>query len=280
MEHLARRAIMTIRENYHEPLALDDLARSVMMSKFYFLRVFQRTTGVTPGRFLSAVRIQEAKCLLVHTHANVADISARVGYSSPSTFSRRFTDSVGLSPTQYRKISRGECEEFPRITPLPVATGPLGSISGTAHLTGTPLSPLYVGVFDSPILQGQPVAWTRPDGAGAFSLENVPPGTWYLHAVTLGTRASGDQCCGSPLLVGATGPVEIGAGTPTCLDIAVRQEDWSRPPVLLALPGLGRKPSRLPPAEGAARPPGPAAPEAGYRAPRRPTATVSRLVGV
>ncbi|WP_425442561.1 helix-turn-helix domain-containing protein [Streptomyces colonosanans] len=96
-----------MRENYHEPLVLDDLARSAMMSKFYFIRVFQRTTGVTPGRFLSAVRLHEAKSHLVHSSLNVAEISARVGYSSASTFSRRFTASVGLSPTQFRRSGRG-----------------------------------------------------------------------------------------------------------------------------------------------------------------------------
>ncbi|WP_256251760.1 hypothetical protein [Streptomyces sp. yr375] len=143
-------------------------------------------------------------------------------------------------------------------------------------MTGTTHSPLYVGAFDSPILQGQPVAWNRLDGAGPFSLKKVPPGTWYLHAVTLDGRASSAQCCGSPLLVGAVGPVEIGAGAHSRLDITVRQEDWSRPPVLLALPGLGHRPTR-PTGEDTTRPAGP---EAGYRAPRRRTGAGSRLVGV
>lgn len=193
MEHYARRAITTIRENYHEPLVLDDLARSVMMSKFYFIRVFQRTTGVTPGRFLSAVRLHEAKSLLVHSSSNVADVSARVGYGSASTFSRRFTASVGLSPTQYRRIGRGGTGEDPHITPFAVERGPLGSVAGTARVLGSSRSPLYIGLFDSPILQGQPAAWTKLDGSGPFQVADVPPGTWYLHAVTLGARTSGDQ---------------------------------------------------------------------------------------
>ncbi|CAM5566892.1 HTH-type transcriptional activator RhaR [Streptomyces glaucescens] len=120
MEHLAQGAVITIRERFHEPLSLDDLARSVMVSKFYFLRVFRRITGVTPGRFLSAVRLHEAKRLLADTRLNVADISAQVCYSSTGTFSRRFTASVGISPTQYRRISRGECAEHPAVLP-PVA---------------------------------------------------------------------------------------------------------------------------------------------------------------
>ncbi|MFJ7266980.1 helix-turn-helix transcriptional regulator [Streptomyces sp. NPDC099050] len=246
MIHLTRHAISTIRENYHEPIYLDDLARSAMMSKFYFLRVFQRTTGVTPGRFLSAVRLHEAKRLLVNTDFNVADISAQVCYSSASTFSRRFTASVGLSPTQFRKIGQGDPAEHPPVIPLPVPPGPLGSIAGTALVTGTPLPPLHIGVFDSPILQGRPQAWSRLDRAGTFTLPAVPPGTWYLHAVGPGVRTASGPHGDPPLLVGTSGPVRVDADACTRIDMAVRQEDWTRPPVLLAVPGIGPHPSRSP----------------------------------
>ncbi|MFB7677885.1 helix-turn-helix domain-containing protein [Kitasatospora purpeofusca] len=242
MEHLTHRAITTIRENYHAPLVLDDLARSAMMSKFHFIRVFQRTTGVTPGRFLSAVRLHEAKTLLVRTTSNVAEISARVGYSSASTFSRRFTASVGLSPTQYRRIGRGDTDEAGRITPSADERGPVGSVSGTVRMLGSSRSPLYVGLFDSPILQGQPAAWATLRGAGPFQVENAPAGTWYLHAVALGARGSSENWGDSPLLVGTVGPVEISAGCRTQVDVVLREEDWTRPPVLLALPGFGSRP--------------------------------------
>lgn len=238
MEHLTQRAVVTMRERYHEPLGLDDLARSEMVSKFYFLRVFRRVTGVTPGRFLSAVRMHEAKRLLVSTSFNVADISAQVCYSSAGTFSRRFTASVGLSPTQYRRLGQGDIPGPPGITTIPVPPGPLGSVSGTAHVVGTPLSPLYIGAFDSPILQRQPAAWSRLEGAGPFCLNNVPPGTWYLHAVALGSHTGTESFRDPPLLVGAVGPVQIGASAHVRLDVAVQQADWTRPPVLLALPDL------------------------------------------
>ncbi|MEV7779617.1 helix-turn-helix domain-containing protein [Kitasatospora sp. NPDC088351] len=257
MEHHARRAVTIIRQNYHEPLVLDDLARSVMVSKFYLIRVFQRATGVTPGRFLSAVRLHEAKSLLVHSSLNVAEISARVGYSSPSTFSRRFTTSVGVSPTQYRRIGRHDTDEDPGIAPSPVERGPLGSVAGTAHVLGTSRSPLYIGLFDSPILQGQPAAWTKLDGTGPFRVKNVPPGTWHLHAVTLGARTSAEQWGDSPLLVGTVGPVDICAGARTRIDVVLQQEDWTRPPVLLALPGIGSRPGR--PVRSRGRLPHPAA---------------------
>ncbi|WP_406384912.1 hypothetical protein [Streptomyces sp. NBC_01618] len=90
------------------------------------------------------------------------------------------------------------------------------------------------------------MAWSSLDGAGPFSLNKVPPGTWYLHAVALGARAGSGPAGSSPLLVGTVGPVQIGAHATTRLGIAVRQEDWTRPPVLLALPGFGPRLSLSP----------------------------------
>ena len=71
-----------MRDNIGEELTVDDMARAAMFSKFHFTRVFQRVTGVSPGRFLSAMRLQRAKDLLLTTSMNVADISVHVGYNS------------------------------------------------------------------------------------------------------------------------------------------------------------------------------------------------------
>src|SRR6266498_4177172 len=90
-----------MRTNLGEQLTVDDLARAAMFSKFHFTRIFQRVTGVSPGRFLSALRLQRAKYLLLSTSLNVADISLRVGYSSVGTFSSRFSRRVRLSPLSF-----------------------------------------------------------------------------------------------------------------------------------------------------------------------------------
>src|SRR6266545_1373534 len=107
MEEAAERAVLraigAMRERLGEQLTVDDLARAAMFSKFHFSRMFQRVTGVSPGRFLSALRLQKAKHLLVSTTMSVADISVHVGYNSVGTFSSRFSRSVGMSPTTYRR---------------------------------------------------------------------------------------------------------------------------------------------------------------------------------
>src|SRR3954468_23765148 len=104
LERAVIRVIDTMRQNLSEQLTVDDMARAARFSKFHFTRVFQRVTGVSPGRFLSAMRLEEAKRLLLSTTLTVADISHRVGYNSVGTFSSRFRNSVGVSPTTYRQL--------------------------------------------------------------------------------------------------------------------------------------------------------------------------------
>src|SRR5262245_51420880 len=103
-EVAVRRVIKAMLENLDDDLTIDDMARIAMFSKFHFSRMFQRVTGVSPGRFLSALRLQRAKQLLLSTSFNIADISHRVGYTSVGTFSSRFTRSVGISPIAYRRL--------------------------------------------------------------------------------------------------------------------------------------------------------------------------------
>jgi transcriptional regulator GlxA family with amidase domain len=100
------RAVLVMYERISEPITVDDLARSALFSKFHFTRVFQRVTGMSPGRYLSAMRLAEAKKLLRSTDLKVIDITFAVGYSSVGTFSTRFASEVGLSPTEYRRRYR------------------------------------------------------------------------------------------------------------------------------------------------------------------------------
>jgi AraC-like DNA-binding protein len=258
MEHLVRHAVTTIRERYCDPLSLDDLARSARVSKYYFLRVFTQVTGVTPGRFLTAVRLQEAKRLLLSTSLNVADISARVGYSSTGSFTRRFTESVGLAPTQYRKLSlsartdAGDADLAEAVPPAPVpvagvlATVPqaerAGSVTGQLRTTAATAVPIYVGAFDTPILQGAPASWSNACAPGRFTLAGIPPGTWYIHAVAHDARPHGGADPDLARLTATVGPVRVAGDRRHDLDITLSPMDWTRPPILSALTGMGPQP--------------------------------------
>ncbi|WP_194918666.1 helix-turn-helix domain-containing protein [Catenulispora rubra] len=176
----AERAITTMHERLSEPVTVDDMARAAMFSKFHFTRMFQRATGVSPARFLSALRLQRAKHLLTSTTMTVVDISVLVGYNSVGTFSSRFSRSVGLSPTDYRR--RGGHTDRIRLAE------PRGSASGAATVSGVieghdeRRGLVFAGLFPECVPEGRPVCCTILDGPGSYRFDNVPTGRWYLLA--------------------------------------------------------------------------------------------------
>ncbi len=91
MHQAVQRTIESMHARYSEPITLADLASEVFVSPFYFSRIFAKATGVTPCRYLTAVRLFEAKRLLLTTGMTVSDIVCSVGYSSVGTFTSRFT---------------------------------------------------------------------------------------------------------------------------------------------------------------------------------------------
>jgi AraC-like DNA-binding protein len=84
-------------------LGLAELAASVGLSPFHFLRLFKRETGVTPHRFLVQTRIRRAIALLRETSRPVTDIAFDVGFGDLSNFIHAFRREVGVSPRRYRQ---------------------------------------------------------------------------------------------------------------------------------------------------------------------------------
>lgn len=88
---------------YVEPLDLAALAHECGYSRYHFARSFKETYGETPGAYLTRRRIERAKDLLRWANLTVTEICAMVGYSSLGSFSSRFSDLVGCSPSEYRR---------------------------------------------------------------------------------------------------------------------------------------------------------------------------------
>ena len=90
---------------YVEELDLAAVAREAHCSPYHFLRAFQAAYGETPGRYLTRRRIERAKDLLRATNLTVTEICWLVGFASLGSFSARFSELVGQSPTAYRAES-------------------------------------------------------------------------------------------------------------------------------------------------------------------------------
>ncbi|MEU5192200.1 helix-turn-helix transcriptional regulator [Streptomyces klenkii] len=97
-----RRARDTMDRDYAEPLDVPALARSAHMSPGHFSRSFRAAFGETPYSYLMTRRIERAKALLRRGDLSVTDVCFAVGCTSLGSFSSRFTELVGESPSAYR----------------------------------------------------------------------------------------------------------------------------------------------------------------------------------
>jgi AraC-like DNA-binding protein len=88
--------------HYHSVLDLDALAGAAHVSKYHFARCFTETYGETPMRYLTRRRIERAQDLLRSVNLTVTEVCMMVGFTSLGSFSSRFRELVGESPTQYR----------------------------------------------------------------------------------------------------------------------------------------------------------------------------------
>ncbi|HQF96028.1 MAG TPA: helix-turn-helix transcriptional regulator [Microthrixaceae bacterium] len=99
---LLRRVRDRIDRDFAEPLDVDALARGVNMSAGHLSRQFKQAYGEPPYSYLMTRRIERAMTLLRRGDLNVTDVCFAVGFSSLGTFSTRFTELVGVSPSIYR----------------------------------------------------------------------------------------------------------------------------------------------------------------------------------
>ncbi|GAA1321776.1 AraC family transcriptional regulator [Pseudonocardia xinjiangensis] len=99
-----RRARDLIDRHYAEPLDLDAMARAAGFSRYHFARGFRAAYGETPGQYLTRRRVERAQDLLRSANLTVTEICYLVGFSSLGSFSARFSELVGASPTAYRTV--------------------------------------------------------------------------------------------------------------------------------------------------------------------------------
>jgi AraC-like DNA-binding protein/ligand-binding sensor protein len=97
------RARQFITEHQTEDLSLEQVAKSVYMSKFHFCKLFKKATGINFTDYLSRARTERAKILLLNPNLRVGEIAYEVGFQSLTHFNRVFKRILGQSPTWYRR---------------------------------------------------------------------------------------------------------------------------------------------------------------------------------
>jgi AraC-like DNA-binding protein len=94
-----RRAVRWIRENYTRPFRVEEVAQLSGMSVSAFHRNFQAVTTMSPIQFQKDIRLQAARLLLANNPNDVTGVGQRVGYESPSQFSREYRRRFGVPPS-------------------------------------------------------------------------------------------------------------------------------------------------------------------------------------
>jgi len=100
---LIQRARAYVHTNYATELSLSRAASSLNVSRFYLCKLFRKTTGSTFSRYVSAVRVERARRLLLNRNLRVSEIAFEVGFQSLTHFNREFRNATGHSPTEFRK---------------------------------------------------------------------------------------------------------------------------------------------------------------------------------
>ena len=98
-----RRARDHADRHYAEPLDLETLAAVAGVSRFHFQRLFRGTYGVTPAAYVSQRRVERAQDLLRATNLTVTEVCHAVGFSSLGSFSSRFSELVGETPSAFQR---------------------------------------------------------------------------------------------------------------------------------------------------------------------------------
>lgn len=104
-------SLLYIDNNYKENLSLEDVARVVYLSSYYFSRLFKKEVGVNFSDYLLHKKLDEAKRMLETTDVSILEISTALGFAEQGYFCKVFKKHIGQTPTQYRsyvKISQQE----------------------------------------------------------------------------------------------------------------------------------------------------------------------------
>ncbi|MDV7990817.1 MULTISPECIES: helix-turn-helix transcriptional regulator [unclassified Rhodococcus (in: high G+C Gram-positive bacteria)] len=128
---LLRRARDRMDREFAEPLDVPTLARTALMSTAHFGRRFREAYGETPYAHLMTRRIERAKALLRRGDVTVTEACFAVGCTSLGSFSSRFTEIVGETPSAYRARDHRDSRAVPTCTAMILGRPMRGTVAAT-----------------------------------------------------------------------------------------------------------------------------------------------------
>lgn len=102
-DYYIQAALSYIGENYEHDISVEEIAESIGIDRSYFGKIFKTSLGETPQKYILNYRMVKASELLRLTNMSIGDVSAAVGYSDYTHFSRAFRSVYGMSPREWRR---------------------------------------------------------------------------------------------------------------------------------------------------------------------------------
>ena len=97
-----------IRSHYMDEVDFSELSSRLGFSSAYLTKLFNKYVGTTPLKYLTDIRIHEAKHLLLNTTLPIREVGEKVGYPDQFHFSKTFRKLTGMNPTAYRQSPQAE----------------------------------------------------------------------------------------------------------------------------------------------------------------------------
>jgi AraC-like DNA-binding protein len=239
-------AIAYIHQNLHDPITLSELANHVAYSPYHFTRIFKEKMGLPPLYYVSSLRLQKAKDLLLHTNLGIRDISLEIGQQSLGTFTTRFTERVGVTPSEFRNSQEQAGNHFDRLRNLKDWSLPLLDSKKHHIVKGTVRSEIpfqgvvLIGLFPKPIPEGLPLHGTLLSSLGDFCFTDVKPGVYYLMATSVAWKMKTTDFLlpNTTLRTRTRKPIIVGSTPVPHQQVTLYPPRLDDPPILISLPLL------------------------------------------
>lgn len=240
MDHTtALAAIGFMRERYAERIVVDDIADHVGYSPAHFARSFARVARLGPGQYLSAIRFDAAKRLLLAEDFAVAEVCAAVGFDSLPTFTRRFARAVGTTPAALRRVAESVGEQPPRPFEQTDAQHDRIRVHITHPVDGWSGADTWLGWYRQPAPIGLPLAGVLVRDRAVVDLPMCPGAPWLLAFAVPPAAEIGDHfALGQPVVAVHPEPIlpPVPPGRSVALDLG--PAPVTSVPLLSALPVL------------------------------------------
>ena len=185
--------IAYIHQHIYSPISLTDLANQVSYSTYHFSRIFKKQIGISPLYYVSSLRLQKAKEMLLETNFTIRDIGLELGHQSLGTFTTQFTERVGQSPSQFRKAIFEADNQLESLQNLSVwdplsSESPFNVVKGTVKAEQPFHGVIFIGLFQKSIPESMPSYGTLLPAVGNYQFLNVNPGIYFLMATAVSWR--------------------------------------------------------------------------------------------